>query len=168
MRRPRILQSKILPQGQFSWPEEVQSNGVPARLVLRGGGLSSCRKPPLAARGAAIHPKECRTIGVFRFLRKATKGAAFGIRNPLKRVHRNFCLAHQYRAITAAAGRTGPWRRSLRRQRPGGPAARSGASPAHPYTGAWRSGPPARVRPGRTHGSGPAGRSGPGGAGRSR
>ena len=47
---------------------------------------------PLALR--AIHPScALRTQkGVFRSLRRATKGAAFGIRHPLKRVDRNFII----------------------------------------------------------------------------
>ena len=47
---------------------------------------------PLALR--AIHPScALRTQkGVFRSLRRATKGAAFGNRHPLKRVDRNFII----------------------------------------------------------------------------
>ena len=46
---------------------------------------------PLALR--AIHPSCAKwSKREFRSLRRATKGAAFGIRHPLKRVDRNFII----------------------------------------------------------------------------
>ena len=69
----------------------VACQDVCPRYLLRGCDLE-WRNLPLLERGAFSKPLSARnrTLGEFRSLRRATRGAASGLRKPLKRLERNF------------------------------------------------------------------------------